>query len=252
MSLTDAQKTAFATDGFLVVRGLITPEEASGLVEEYDGLASGRIRHATWNGRDGEAGALGMRQIPFPSLVLEAWQDHAYRRRALEAARELLGDDLDYFFDQLFMKPPHCPAEVPWHQDAAYWGEVGAGVTCWLALSEVTEQHGCMEFVRGSHLGGLLPHGKAPLDDQYAANPEMARNHLSLEGAPAGEVVRAPLGPGDATFHHYKTLHRSRGNAAASPRRGLATHFTLPSPRLARHMARLADYARSLGVPAPG
>lgn len=244
--LSDAQRQAFARDGFLVVKQLITPVEAKELAADYDGLASGQIRHATWNGRDGASGNLGMRQIPFPSLVLEHWQDHAYRRRALAIARELLGAEIEFLFDQIFMKPPHCGVEVPWHQDAAYWGEVGSGVTCWLALSEVTVAHGCMEFLPGSHLGGILPHAKAALDHHYEANPEMARNHLIAEGIDSSTAVRVPLQAGDATFHHFKTLHSSGGNTTQSVRRGLATHLSLPSQRITRHMARLAEYAQSL------
>ncbi len=248
MILTESQKQAFATDGFLIVKQLITADEAAALMDDYDGLTSGRIRHATWNGRHGTSGALGMRQIPFPSRVLEHWQDHVYRQRALAIARELLGDGIDYLFDQIFMKPPRCGVEVPWHQDAAYWGDVGSGLTCWLALSDVTRAHGCMEFVPGSHLRGVLPHAKAALQDEYEANPEMARNHLVAEGVDAQAAVCVPLEAGDATFHHYKTLHHSGGNTTDSTRRGLATHLSLPSPRIVRHMARLADYASGLGA----
>jgi len=61
MMLPEEQKTAFAADGFLVVRQLISAEEAGTLVEDYDGLASGWIRHANWTGRDGAAGNVGMR-----------------------------------------------------------------------------------------------------------------------------------------------------------------------------------------------
>lgn len=246
MMLTEEQKNAFAADGFLVVRQLISAEEAGALVEDYDGLASGRIRHANWTGQDGAAGDIGMRQIPFPSLILEAWQNHPYRVRALMAGRELVGEGIEHLFDQIFMKPPHCGVEVPWHQDVAYWGDIGAGLTCWLALSDVTKEHGCMEFLPGSHLDGIRPHEKAALEDQYAANPEMARNHLVVHGVDSRKAVPAPLEAGDATFHHFKTLHRSGGNTSDSTRRGLATHLALPSPRLLRHMSRLADYASTL------
>jgi ectoine hydroxylase-related dioxygenase (phytanoyl-CoA dioxygenase family) len=245
--LTDGDKERFGTDGFIVVKRLISADEAAPLIEDLDALASGRIRHATWNGRDGAEGERGMRQIPFPSMTVAGWQRHAYRQRALAVARELLGDGLEYVYDQAFVKPPGCSAEVPWHQDAGYWGEVGRALTCWLALSTVTREAGGVEFIPGSHLSGTLPHARAPLEEQYRANPEMSQNHLVVEGVDPRAAVCAPLEPGDATFHHFKTLHRSGPNTTAGTRRGLATHIGLLHRRPARHLVLLAERAERLG-----
>ena len=48
------------------------------------------------------------------------------------------------------------------HQDMAYWPPFTsdtATATCWLAVSEATEENGCMRFVAGSHREAeLRPH----------------------------------------------------------------------------------------------
>jgi ectoine hydroxylase-related dioxygenase (phytanoyl-CoA dioxygenase family) len=41
------------------------------------------------------------------------------------------------------------------HQDAAYWPPLKsdtAAANCWLALSNVTKENGCLRYVPGSHL----------------------------------------------------------------------------------------------------
>jgi ectoine hydroxylase-related dioxygenase (phytanoyl-CoA dioxygenase family) len=88
---------------------------------------------------------------------------------------------------------------------------------------------------------------RASLPDQYLANPEMARNHLVVEGVDAARAVCARLAPGDATFHHFKTLHRSGPNTTGATRQGLATHIGQLSRRPARGLRRLAEYAEKLG-----
>lgn len=211
------------------VERLIDPEEAAELARDCDRLTSGEIDHMTWNMIAGERGDRGMRQIPMPSFFLSHWRAHRYFERALQVARALCGQEMDYYYDQAFLKPARCGAVIPWHQDEAYWGEVGPAVTCWLALSDVEERQGCMEFVPGSQTRGLQRHEKAGLAQQYAANPEMALDHLEAVGVEVSGSIRVPLRAGDAAFHHLRTLHRTGANVTDAPRRGLATHMAAAS-----------------------
>jgi hypothetical protein len=127
---------------------------------------------------------------------------------------------------QLLHKPPKTAsgslAAVGWHQDDDYWHDWWDGevFTCWLALSDVRAESGPMNFVPGSHRWGFLQSGNffSPfLDDVRSGMP-----------VPDGEEWRevpAILGPGQASFHHRRTVHGSGVNTSDSPRRSLAVHL---------------------------
>ena len=58
-------------------------------------------------------------------------------------------------YDQILAKRPHSEDAIfAWHQDMAYWPPFTSDIsaaTCWLALTDSTEENGCMRFVPGSH-----------------------------------------------------------------------------------------------------
>ena len=57
-------------------------------------------------------------------------------------------------YDQILAKRPHSEDAVfAWHQDMAYWPPFTSDIsaaTCWLAVSDSTEENGCMRSVAGS------------------------------------------------------------------------------------------------------
>ena len=89
--------------------------------------------------------------------------------------------------------------------------------TCWLALSEVTEKMGALQFVPGSHLEGIAEH-----IDATHKNPINGALEVHVDESKA---VQVEYGPGDATIHHSRTLHYTSGNDTDQPRRGLSTHL---------------------------
>ena len=58
-------------------------------------------------------------------------------------------------YDQILAKRPHSEDAVfAWHQDMAYWPPFTSDIsaaTCWLAVTDSTEENGCMRFLPGSH-----------------------------------------------------------------------------------------------------
>lgn len=129
---------------------------------------------------------------------------------------------------QLLIKPPVAPegdfkTNVGWHQDSQYWDcwEEGSEVfTAWLALSDVTEEAGCMHFVPGSHTWGLLGQG-----DFYGQDLEAQSHGIR---APEGNVWKEASGalpPGGVSFHHNLTLHASGPNRSGASRYSLAIHL---------------------------
>lgn len=140
--------------------------------------------------------------------------------RITSLCAELLGvEQLRFWHDQVFAKPPHHPGVVPWHQDYSYWTrtEPACHITCNLLLDDSDEQSGCLQFVPGSHRWPLLPAMAfdAPL---HAIQP-----HLP-DGAKF-QPVAVPVRAGQATFHHSHTLHGSDQNRSDRWRRAVVCNY---------------------------
>jgi ectoine hydroxylase-related dioxygenase (phytanoyl-CoA dioxygenase family) len=126
---------------------------------------------------------------------------------------------------QLLHKPPAGDGlghnVVGWHQDEDYWHDWWSGevFTCWLALSDVTAESGPMSFVPRSHMWGFLASG-----DFYGDLNDVKARFSVPEGEAWAEVP-AILKPGQASFHHRRTIHGSGINTADWPRRSLAVHL---------------------------
>jgi ectoine hydroxylase-related dioxygenase (phytanoyl-CoA dioxygenase family) len=221
--LTAQQIEEFHRNGFVIVPQLITPEEVQELLHDYERAVRGEIEVPNFGGANPESKVV---QLAHPSRFIPGWQDHPYFQNARSAARQLLGDDEDYFYDQIIFKPPHTPGETHWHQDAGYWTAGPANtraLTCWLALGPAFPENGGMQFVSGSHLGPVREHHLLGEDATIA-------NELATEPEDTENVYRCHLEPGDASFHHCRTLHYTGSNHSDVPRHGLVTHFSPPVP----------------------
>ena len=224
--LSRLQVAAFRRDGFVVVKGLIDAGQVRELLADYDRALRGEIEVPAFGDRRVKG---SMVQLANPSRHMAHWRDHAYFRRALAAARQLIGPEAEYQYDQLIMKPAHYPAETDWHQDAGYWQDRNGSdraATCWLALTPAWEANGGMQFIPGSHLGPIQEH--VSIADRSEINGALATARPK-----AARPMAVTLEPGDATFHHCRTLHYAGGNATDTPRYGVITHFWSAAERVA-------------------
>ncbi len=216
----NAIKKQFSEQGFTKVSSLLTSEEANELSIIYDNLLGDKEK--TQHLRSDLAGVTDenekkierITQIMRPSLVEKSLLAHTAYKKALQLAKDLLGDDMELDFDMLINKAPHTETETPWHQDAAYWINLPdkRAVSCWIALDKVYEENGCMWFLPVSK-EKVLPHQSLP-------NGGALYCDANTEGA-----VAVPLAIGGCTFHDGFTLHYSRGNSTDSQRRALILNF---------------------------
>lgn len=215
LTLTPEQIDCFNTQGFLVLRGLIPAEMVEELCRGYDEAVAGWYDVPGWKVHSDE-----ILQLSNPFRNIPSWRDHRYMARIVGAAKQLLGDDIEYRYDQLIYKPPNNPVELLWHQDAGYGWKGMANYrsgTCWLALSDVTADMGALQFIPGSHMQGIAEHV-----DATHKNPINAALEVLVDQS---EAVRVEYSAGDATIHHGRTLHYTSGNSTDRPRRGLSTHL---------------------------
>ena len=193
---------AFRRDGFVRVRGVLTPDDAARLAEAATG-AQARLT-------DFHGGAT------FAQL-LNVWQeDDTLRELTLHPglaslASQLAGVPLRLWHDHLLIKAPHNGAATHFHQDAPYWPHSGCRValSAWVALVDVPVEKGCMTFLPGSHdRQDLRPQNLEDPEDLFSMAPDL-RWH---------ERVTLPLRAGDCTFHDAYTAHTATPNDTGDPR----------------------------------
>jgi len=130
--------------------------------------------------------------------------------------------------DQVWIKPPGAPALV-FHRDSPYFMFTPDDiVTVWIALDDMEEELGPLEYVRGSHRWGPFGGPRSFYGDRnrelmYSAaqcegicDPESNLDIVSMKGLKAGGI----------SVHHGKMWHGSAKNTSTERmRRGLGLHF---------------------------
>jgi ectoine hydroxylase-related dioxygenase (phytanoyl-CoA dioxygenase family) len=135
-----------------------------------------------------------------------------------------------------FIKEPHDPAYISWHQDSTYWGLSHPDiVTAWVALSVSDRANGAMRVLPGSHLKEQLPH-----KDTFAADNLLTRGQEVQVEVDEKKVVDMPLQPGEMSLHHVRIVHGSEPNRADYRRIGLAIRYV---PTYVRQTEGPKDYA---------
>jgi len=172
-----------------------------------------------------------------PHMYLKWANDLARHPQILKNIQQLLGPDILLWYSVIFVKPAQNKGEVPWHQDSTYWAlERDEGVTVWVALSEVNESNGCVEYISGSHLTKKIEH---TIDN--SVNNMLARGQKII-GLNPSETSKMILRPGQASLHHPSVLHCSKANLSNQPRLGIAFRY-IPAdnfPRTLTWMRRSA------------
>lgn len=211
----------FEENGYVVVKNMIDAEEVASLLEDYDKMVTGQIPMKGFNGLEAKVDEKNMKvvQIANPSQNYEKWKHHSYLKKALHIAKQLAGDDIEYKYDQIIYKPPYNPVETSWHQDAAYWkNSERSAVTCWLALTPAFLENGGMRFIPGSHREEILNH-------ELLGSSKGINDALGIPNMNESRAISHVLLPGDASFHHHKTIHGTNANNTQMPRCALITHF---------------------------
>jgi ectoine hydroxylase-related dioxygenase (phytanoyl-CoA dioxygenase family) len=71
----------------------------------------------------------------------------------------MIGPDVRLYWDQAVYKKPGTESPFPWHQDNGYaFVEPQQYLTCWVALTDATEENGCPWVVPRLHRLGTLAH----------------------------------------------------------------------------------------------
>ena len=166
-------------------------------------------------------------QLNHGHVVFRFASDLIRHPRILDAVEGILGPDILCWSSTFFTKEPRTPSYVSWHQDLRYWGLSGdAVVSVWVALGRVTEAHGCMRFVPGSHRLGILEHR-----DTYDGENFLTRGQEAVYEVDESRTVKVELEAGQASLHHGRLLHASSPNVSEDRRVGYVINYIAPDMR---------------------
>jgi hypothetical protein len=226
--IDDADRTAFATHGFVHLPGVLSETEVAGIEQVYDRFLRREIEvpgkdYCDMAGDYGRDPAdFSIVNVMLPRRYHPAWQGNVYERRTAAIARRLLGEGMAIDYDQLLAKQPHkADAVFAWHQDMAYWPDTPdrRTATFWLAVDDSTLDNGCMRFVPVTNgEPALRPH--APVfggrGTSHALGTDLRADDV---------VVPVPIARGDCTVHNERVMHGSGGNLTSGYRRAYVVAY---------------------------
>lgn len=185
--ITDEQASAYDERGFFVFPDALSPDEVARIRAEIDGYEE---QATEWLRRQG--GSVMIADADAITFTLHLVKRSELLRRACstgvlaEIAGDLIGPDVNLYWDQAVYKKPEKPRPFPWHQDNGYtFVEPQQYLTCWVALTDATTENGCPLVVPGLHRRGTLDHWWTEYGWQCIDDPD---DVVPVE-APAGSVV---------------------------------------------------------------
>lgn len=209
MHLTAQEIQTFQDDGVLLKTGLVSPDTAQQIRMECQDIHS-RMRqtptsgvHVSW---EDESTQELVRQLMHSELISPTLNALLRSDPVLDIVEDLIGPNISLFHSKLLPKSKGAGAEVPWHQDYAYWRRdtnQPLMVNCMLAIDSADKFNGCLEFIPGSHKWGLQEHER---------HQEAFGVFLPGRYYPREEGLSIPMAPGDALFFTSLVIHGSAPN----------------------------------------
>lgn len=165
------------------------------------------------------------------SNVLFPFVDEISRNPNLIAAlSQIIGPNIHCWDTLFWIKKPGDGKDVSFHQDNTYWNfdKPTLSVTAWFAFDDVTEQHGSLEYIQGSHQAQARRHRDIKTDTNL-----LMRGQTVDEDIPK-ERVRTTVPAGHVLIHSPFIVHGSGPNLATTDRVAMGMIFasTECRPRL--------------------
>lgn len=252
-----AEYRSFREQGFLVVRGLVSPHEITELQQHTQDLMQGRLpeQNLSMSERDPskDTGTTGQGLEAPPAHLspmekaqyflrihmlhrkMELHERYLLHPRVLDVLQVLIGPDILALQTMLFLKPPGKPGQG-WHQDS-YYIPTHADTLCgaWIAIDDADEHNGAMWMAQGSQIEPVYPpragygHGDKGIGDisyvEGVSNPDDTENELAPIADRYPQVL-VTARPGDVVFFGGHVLHRSKANITPDKfRRAFVSHY---------------------------
>jgi phytanoyl-CoA hydroxylase len=233
----------FKEQGFLVVKGLVPPEDVQDLNRHVDDMLSGREViegaqvMADLGKKPREMTPDDWLRVHMLHRLSEVHERFLLHPRILDVLEALIGPDVLALQTMLFFKQPGQPGQG-FHQDA-YYIPSHPDTLCgaWLALSRADEENGCLWFTAGSQNEPIYPDsrgvgraiqsnlGEMGIIDHASDTDEAVNGLTRVAKKYAGREVPVIAEPGDVVFFGGHIIHRSHSNLSDRPRRAFVSHY---------------------------
>jgi phytanoyl-CoA hydroxylase len=223
--LTDEQKQFYSENGYVVVRGLLTPEDAAGYRDEVHGIIRRLSLVHDINSTWGSAKTVTTKTTALLHCHDVQFQSAAFSRlivddKLTEVAADIIGPNVQLHHTKVFIKPPEKGSPFPMHQDAPFFPhDKHSMIAAIIHFDDSTIEKGCVRVVPGSHNLGLLPH---IAEGSY---------HLSPDEYKVEDALPIEAKAGDVLFFSYLTIHGSGINESSEARTTLLVQMRDPEDR---------------------
>jgi phytanoyl-CoA hydroxylase len=233
-------KTAFDRDGYVHIKGFMSPQEVKDLNRNLDRYIAevlpGLGPDAAFYEVKGQADSLMRLQGMCDNDAY--FKELYYSQPFINLGELLLGDSLVGKNMQWFNKPAHLGRETPPHQDGFYFMlEPNEAITLWLAQDHIDTGNGCVRYLPGSHRDPMRPHGRTDVLG-------FSQGITDYTAADREAEIPVCTEPGDLIAHHCLTVHRADANTTPAPRRALGLVYF--AERAKEDAQRAAAYREEL------
>ena len=237
--LTADELGHYAAHGYVVRRGLFTPDELEPFVKRFLAIVNEEVppapgmtvmrdvmvaKGAVTPGSRAEAIAK-IQDFQNDPVLYEGYVKHP---RLVDFVEQFTGPDVKSIHTMLINKPPGVDGRHPLHQDLLYFPFRPADriVATWTALERCTRENGCLVVLPGTHRGELLPH-------EYPDWEWKNQFYFGVKDVGATEErVHLEMEPGDTAFFHPVLIHGSGQNRTQGFRRAISAHYAAADCRL--------------------
>jgi ectoine hydroxylase-related dioxygenase (phytanoyl-CoA dioxygenase family) len=223
--LTQEQLTFYRENGYILVEGLFSKEEAQAFRQEahalIERLSAKKNVDATWGSArevtmQMQTKLLHCHDVQFQAAIFARLLTD---ERLTAVASDIIGSpNVQLHHNKLFIKPPENGSPFPMHQDYPFFPHDNHSmIAAIIHFDDAPIEKGCVRVVPGSHKSGPLEHISS------------GGWHLSFDEYPIESSVPCPAKAGDALFFSYLTVHGSGVNVSSEARTTLLVQMRDPA-----------------------
>ncbi|EGC28701.1 hypothetical protein DICPUDRAFT_96115 [Dictyostelium purpureum] len=233
-SINEKEKENFKNDGFIILKDLISKEQADYLFERSKQLFHGKCDKGIYP--DEQYWKPNLSRDDVTREIVNCWKTDSVMAQLVLSeqlgaiACELLEcDSVRVAQDDIFWKPVQGKP-INFHQDIPYFNffKPSKVVTIWIALNDVSLENGTLEFAKGSHKWN---HDLFKMNDQFHAPEDYLKGldgAMKREGVDKDqlELVPVTVERGGGSVHGGLLFHGSNKNPSSfNERISIAIHY---------------------------
>ena len=218
--ITDDEVETYHRDGVILLREMFDAKWIEVLTQGLVSNSENPTHRARIWDRDAEGRTMFWDSQAWQQI--DEYQQFIFGSPAAAIAGRLLkANEINFFFDAVFVRTPGTQFSTPWHQDEPYWSIEGYDTcTIWMPLVPVKKKN-ALAYIPGSHLknqifdqpnfGTLNPDGKTGVDQvNFSGIAQESIPDIDSDPDHYG-VVSWDMQPGDCVAFNSRILHGGSG-----------------------------------------